>query len=143
MVKPTRMGNGPFAKAGNRLPIGVDPASVHQRVTLLEHALERMIVIPGLNRPIGIDVMLGLLPVGGSFIGAAFGGYMIWEARNLGMGKGAMARMAGNVGFDWLIGLVPGLGIIPDYFFRANTRNLRIIRKFLDKHHPGTMIVEG
>ncbi|UUL83855.1 DUF4112 domain-containing protein [Sphingomonas qomolangmaensis] len=137
------MGTGPFAKAGNRLPIGSDAASVRQRVEVLEQALERMFVIPGINRPVGIDTLLGLLPVGGSFIGAAFGGYMIWEARNLGMGKGAMARMAGNVGLDWLFGLIPGIGIIPDFFFRSNTRNLRIIRKHLDKHHPSTVVVEG
>ncbi|WP_052134731.1 DUF4112 domain-containing protein [Sphingomonas sp. 37zxx] len=137
------MKSGPFAKMGGNLPIGVDAASVRQRVEVLEQALERMFVIPGINRPIGIDAMLGLLPVGGSFIGAAFGAYMIWEARNLGMGKLAMTRMAGNVGVDWLFGLVPGIGIIPDFFFRSNTRNLRIIRKHLDKHHPATVVIQG
>jgi hypothetical protein len=109
----------------------------------MEHMLERVFVIPGLNRPVGVDVMLGLLPVGGSFVGAAFGGYMIWEARNLKMGKLAMSRMAGNVALDWALGLIPGVGIVPDFFFRSNTRNLKIILRHLDKHHPATVTIEG
>ncbi|GAA0733488.1 DUF4112 domain-containing protein [Sphingomonas japonica] len=143
MAKPSRINPETFARIADQLPIAKDAASVRQRVELLERLLERSLVIPGINRPIGLDVLLGLLPVGGSFVGAAFGGYMVWEARNLGMSKGAMARMAGNVGFDWLLGLIPGIGIIPDFFFRSNTRNLRIIRRHLDKHHPATVTLEG
>ena len=45
--------------------------------------------------------------------------------------------MAGNVGVDWLLGLIPCVGAIPDFFFRSNTRNLRIIKRHLDKHHAG------
>ncbi len=96
-----------------------------------------------LTSPVGLDVILDLIPVAGSFVGAAAGAYMLWEARNLGMSKLAMARMAGNVGVDWALGLIPGIGIIPDFFFRSNTRNLRIIRRHLDKHHPATVTVEG
>jgi hypothetical protein len=51
--------------------------------------------------------------------------------------------MMGNVGFDALIGLVPLVGDAADFFFRSNTRNLRIIRRHLDRHHPGTATVEG
>jgi hypothetical protein len=58
------------------------------------------------------------------------------------MSKTAIARMAGNVGFDWLLGMIPWVGAIPDFFFRSNTRNLRIIRKHLDKHHPATVTVD-
>lgn len=135
----TRIDPGIFDK----LPIRNDPSSIRRRVEALEKLLERVVVVPGLNRPVGLDAMLGLLPVGGSFIGAAFGAYMIWEARNLHMSKTAMARMAGNVGVDWFLGLIPGIGIVPDFFFRSNTRNLRIIRRHLDKHHPGTVTLDG
>ncbi len=45
--------------------------------------------------------------------------------------------MAGNVGFDWLLGLIPWVGAIPDFFFRSNTRNLKMIKRHLDKHHAG------
>jgi hypothetical protein len=59
------------------------------------------------------------------------------------MSKTQMARMGGNVGIDWLLGLIPVIGIIPDFFFRSNTRNLRIIKRHLDKHHPGTRTIDA
>jgi hypothetical protein len=59
------------------------------------------------------------------------------------MSKWQMTRMAGNVGFDFLLGLIPWVGAIPDFFFRSNTRNLRIIKRHLDKHHAGTAVIEG
>ena len=67
----------------------------------------------------------------------------MWEARNLGMSKWQISRMAGNVGVDWLLGLIPLVGAIPDFFFRSNTRNLRMIKRHLDKHHASSAIVEG
>ena len=123
--------------------LGTDPASVRQRVEAMEKILERMFVIPGLNRPIGLDVILDLIPGVGDIAGAALGSYMVWEARNLGMSKWQMGRMAGNVGIDFLLGLIPFVGAVPDFFFRSNTRNLKIIKRHLDKHHAATATVEG
>lgn len=105
--------------------------------------MERLFVVPGLNRPVGLDVILDVVPLVGNVAAAALGAYVVWEARNLGMSKSQMTRMAGNVGVDWLLGLIPWIGAIPDYFFRSNTRNLRIIKKHLDKHHPHTATVEA
>jgi hypothetical protein len=132
----------PQSRRGN-LPIGTDPRSVRRRVEALEKVLERMFVIPGINRPIGLDVILDLVPFAGGLVATGLGSYMVWEARNLGMSKFQMARMAGNIGVDLLLGAIPWVGAIPDFFFRSNTRNLRIIKRHLDKHHPGTRIVEG
>ena len=126
-----------------RVRLGSDPASVRRRVEGMERLLERIIVIPGLNRPVGLDVILDLVPIAGSTAGAALGAYMAWEARNLGMSKWQVARMAGNVGFDWLLGLIPWVGAIPDLFFRSNSRNLKIIKRHLDKHHAATATVEA
>jgi hypothetical protein len=112
------------------------PESVRQRVEALERVMERLFVIPGLNRQIGLDVILDLVPVVGSTAAAAIGGYLLWEARNLGLSKWQMARMSGNIGVDWLLGLIPWVGAVPDLFFRSNSRNLRIIKRHLDKHHP-------
>lgn len=123
--------------------LGNDPASVRQRVEALEKIMERLVVIPGTNRGIGIDVLLNLVPFAGSTAGALIGAYMAWEARNLGMSKWQMTRMAGNVGVDWALGLIPWIGAIPDFLFRSNTRNLRIIKRHLDKHHPASATVEG
>ena len=122
---------------------GTDPQSVRQRVEAMEKILERLFVIPGINRPVGLDVILDLVPVVGDIAAAALGAYIVWEARNLKMSRWQIACMAGNVGFDWLLGLIPWVGAIPDYFFRSNTRNLKMIKRHLDKHHPGTRTIEG
>ena len=123
-------------------PLDREPASVRQRVEAMEQLLERMFVIPGLNKPVGLDVLLDLIPGVGTVSAAALGSYIAWEARNLGMSKWTMARMAGNIGFDMLLGAIPFVGAVPDFFFRSNTRNLRIIKRHLDKHHPHTRVVE-
>jgi hypothetical protein len=130
----------------DRLPfpsIGTDAQSVRQRVEAMEKVLERLVVIPGINKPVGLDVILDVVPVIGDIAAAALGAYIVWEARNLGMSKWQISRMAGNVGVDWLLGLIPFVGAIPDFFFRSNTRNLKIIKRHLDKHHPGTRTIDA
>ena len=121
---------------------GTDPQSVRRRLEALERVLERMVVIPGINKPVGLDVILDFVPIAGDIAGAALGSYMVWEARNLGMSKWQMSRMAGNVGVDFLLGLIPWIGAIPDFLFRSNTRNLRIVKRHLDKHHPETATLD-
>ena len=124
-------------------PLGSDPQSVRQRVEAMERILERLFVIPGTKQKVGLDVILDLIPVVGDIAAAALGAYIVWEAKNLGMSKTQIARMAGNVGVDWVLGLIPWVGAIPDFFFRSNTRNLRIIKRHLDKHYAGTAVIEG
>lgn len=109
----------------------------------MEKVLERMFTLPGTKRQFGLDVLLDIIPVGGSAVAAAMGSWLAWEARNLGMPKSALIRMGGNIGVDFVLGAIPLIGAIPDFFFRSNTRNLRMIKRYLDKHHPETMIVEG
>ena len=122
--------------------LGSDPHSVRQRIEAMEKVLERMFVIPGINKPVGLDVILDLVPGIGTISAAALGSYIAWEARNLGMSKWQIARMGGNIGFDMLLGLIPWIGAIPDLFFQSNTRNLRIIKRHLDKHHPHTKTID-
>lgn len=131
-----------WSAAVKNLPLGKDPASVRRRIEAMEHLLERSLTVPGTRFPIGLDVVLDLVPGIGTTIAAAMGAYMAWEARNLGMSKTQIARMAGNVGFDWVLGLIPWVGAIPDLFFRSNSRNLKIIKKHLDKHHPSTATID-
>lgn len=124
-------------------PLATDPTSVRQRLEALERVMERLVVVPGLNRPVGLDALLSLVPVVGSTAGAAVGAYLAWEARNLGMSKWHLARMGGNITLDWALGAIPVIGAVPDFFFRSNTRNLRIIKRHLDRHHPAGATVEG
>jgi uncharacterized protein DUF4112 len=130
-------------KTFGALPVGTDPASVRRRIEAMEHVLERMFIVPGINQPVGLDVLLDVIPVAGDLIATALGAWIVWEARNLGMSKWQLARMAGNVGIDTLLGAIPWIGAVPDFFFRSNTLNLRMIRRYLDKHHPGTRTIEG
>ena len=132
-------------RPGDRQPfpgLGTDPQSVRRRVEALERLMERLFVVPGINRPVGLDVILDLVPVAGSTAAAVIGAYLAWESRNLGMSKWHLTRMAGNITVDWLFGLIPWVGAIPDLFFRSNSRNLRIIKRHLDKHHAGTATID-
>ena len=122
---------------------GRDPASVRRRIEAMEAMLEGMFVIPGTNRRVGLDSLVGLIPVVGDIATAAMGAWIVWEARNLGMPKWQLTRMAANVGFDTLVGAIPFAGDVFDFLFKSNTKNLRIIRKHLDKHHPSTVTIEG
>lgn len=132
---------GPMAM-GFEFPTGTDPHSVRRRIEAMEMLLERSFRIPGVNVPIGLDAIAGLIPVVGDFVAAAMGAYIVWEARNLDMPRWKLWRMAGNVVFDTAIGAVPVAGDAFDFFFRSNTRNLRIVKKHLDKHHPASRIIE-
>jgi hypothetical protein len=123
--------------------MGSDPQSIRRRVEAMEHLLEKAIVIPGTNKRIGLDVILDVVPVAGDVAAAALGSYMLWEARNLGMSKWQIGRMAGNVGVDFLLGLIPWVGAIPDFFFRSNTRNLKIIKRHLDRNHPAAVTLDA
>lgn len=122
---------------------GRDPASVRRRIEAMEGLLEGLFVIPGTKRRVGLDSLVGLIPVVGDIATAAMGAWILWEARNLGMSKWQLTRMAANVGVDTLVGAIPFAGDLFDFAFKSNTRNLRIIRKHMDKHHPSTVIVEG
>jgi len=141
MTKVTRMAPAGAEKFMESLPLGRDPASVRRRIEAMEKLLERALVIPGLKQPIGLDAILGLVPVGGDVVAALMGLYIVWEARNLNMPRSTMLRMIGNVGFDWALGLVPVIGDAADFFFRSNSRNLRLIRRHLDRHHPATATI--
>jgi len=128
---------------GFEIPTGTDAVSVRKRIEAMEVLLERSFVIPGTNYPIGLDSIVGLVPVVGDFITAAMGAYIVWEARNLGLPKWKLWRMAGNIAFDTAVGAVPVVGDAFDLAFRSNSRNLKIVRKHLDKHHPHTRVIEG
>ena len=119
------------------LPAGYrDPAGVRRRLDRMEYLLERAVRIPGTSKRLGLDVILDFIPVGGSVVAAGMGAWLAWEARNLGVSRGTVVKMGANIGFDMLLGAIPIVGAIPDYFFRSNTRNMKLIRRWLDEHHP-------
>jgi hypothetical protein len=130
--------------AAEYLPgLGRDPASVRRRIDHAERLLEGLVTIPLINRKVGLDVLLDVVPGVGPLAATAMGGWIVWEARNLGMSKWQLARMAGNVGIDLALSAIPWLGAIPDFFFRSNSRNLRMVHRHLDRHHPALATIDG
>lgn len=138
--RPRPVTPGPVAFV---LPTGTDAASVRARVVAMEKLLERSFVIPGVNMPVGLDALIGLVPILGDIVTTAMGAYIVWEARNLGLPKWKLARMGLNVLFDAAIGAIPLVGDAADLVFRSNTKNLKIILRHIDKHHPEARVIEG
>ena len=110
------------------------------RITALAKLLDNAFLIPGLNRRVGLDAVIGLVPGVGDVISAALASYIIWEARQLGLPRWKIARMVGNLAFDTAIGAIPVAGDVFDLFFKANQRNLRIINEHLKR---GPYEIEG
>ena len=109
---------------GIELPLGNDPQSVRRRIEAMETLLERSFRIPGINYPVGLDSIAGLVPVVGDVVTAAMGAYIVWEGRNLGMPRWKLWRMAGNVAFDTAIGAIPIAGDAFDLLFRQVQRRM-------------------
>ena len=116
--------------------LGTAPADILQRIEWMERLLEGAFVIPGTNRRVGLDAIIGLLPVAGDVVTAAMGAWIVFEARLLGVPKWKLARMGANVAFDFAIGAVPVVGDALDFLFRSNSINLKIIRRHIARHHP-------
>jgi hypothetical protein len=102
-----------------------------ERVENLSRLLDVAYGIPGTKLRFGLDALLGLVPIAGDVASAALSAYLIYEARRLGLPRTAIARMIGNVAFDAVLGAVPLFGDIFDVFWRANIRNVRILRRHL------------
>jgi hypothetical protein len=128
---------------GIDIPMGRSPGEVRRRMEAMEKLLERSVTVPGTRIGVGLDAVLGVITVIGDAIAAALGAYLLWEARNLGLPKWKLWRMAGNIAFDAAVGAVPVAGDIFDFAFRSNSRNLKLVKRHLDKHHPETRVIEG
>jgi hypothetical protein len=119
---------------GQRNPFG--NLTREQRIARLE-ALAKLLdvafVLPGTNIRYGIDGLIGLIPIVGDIITTAISLWLVREARALGAPWYLTARMLGNVAVDGVVGMVPLAGDAFDVMFRANMRNVRLLRRWLDK----------
>lgn len=116
-------------------PAGVLDAAeierIERRLDRLATTLDSAFVIPFTRIRFGLDAILGLVPAAGDLVGAGLSGYLILEARRLGAPPAMLARMAGNVALDTVVGAVPIAGSVFDVFFKANRRNVAILREHL------------
>ena len=97
-----------------------------QRVT---HLLDELVPIPGTNQRVGLDPVIGLIPIVGDVTAAAVGGWVILEAARFGVPRWALGRMVVNLVVDLAIGLIPFLGDLFDIVSRSNSANLGIFRR--------------
>jgi hypothetical protein len=102
-----------------------------RRLERLAVLLDSAIVIPGTNFRIGIDPLLGLFPGGGDVVGAALSGYIVYESWRLGVPAAGLLRMVANVIADTALGAVPVAGDVFDAYWKANLRNIAILRGHL------------
>jgi hypothetical protein len=85
--------------------------------------------IPGTNIRFGLDSVVGLIPGIGDAIGGIVSSYIIWRAQRMGASNWVLLRMTGNMLFDSALGIIPVVGDIFDLKFRANRRNLELLRR--------------
>ena len=131
---------------------GVQPyvASAQQsleRLEALAKLMDSSFLVPGTNVRMGLDGLIGLVPVVGDLVSGAISSYLIWEARRLGASRWVIGRMAANTLIDTTIGAIPIVGDAFDVMFRTNIRNLALLRKHLARKGvvaPGSgTVIEG
>jgi hypothetical protein len=115
------------------------PATPKDHDALLAH-LERLADlldsrwrIPGTRIPIGIDGIASIFPVVGDSATGVVAAYLVFQAARFGVPKSVLLRMAGNVGLDWAVGSIPVLGTVFDIGFKANRRNMNLLRRHLER----------
>jgi len=112
------------------------PLNREQRLKRLEaiaKLLDVAFILPGTKIRYGIDGIIGLIPVVGDVIATGLSLWLVREARALGAPWHVTARMLGNVAFQGIVGTVPVAGDAIDVLFRANMRNAKLLRDWLDR----------
>ena len=91
----------------------------------------------------GIDPLLNFLPIGGSTIGLLLAMYIVWIAYREGVPVWTLQKMVVYVAADFIVGLIPFIGWLGDFFVRANLRNLKLLHDYVDgKPLEGKIIAE-
>jgi hypothetical protein len=104
------------------------------RIEAVSRLMDDLFEIPGTNVRVGLDAVIGLVPVVGDLLSQVVSSYIIWEARQLGVSRFTMSRMIANSAIDTLVGIVPFAGDAFDVAFRANRKNLALLKGHLAKN---------
>ncbi len=122
------------------IPSSVDEAAL-RRMEVVAHALDESVQVPGTNASVGLDPILGVVPVVGDLVSAGLSLYIVVEAANLGISYTTLLRMIANIAIDTVGGSVPYLGTLFDSFWKANIRNVEAVLD--DLAEPATENSEG
>ena len=129
----------------------ITPGGFEESMARLEavgRLMDGAFVLPGTNIRLGLDAVIGLVPVAGDVISGLVSSYLIWEAKRLGASKILLARMAGNVAIDTVVGAIPFAGDIFDVAYRSNMKNIALLKRHVAKNGlggangPGTIEVD-
>ena len=99
------------------------------RLKLLSERLDNSIKIPGTNQKIGIDAIIGLIPILGDFIGVIFSTYIMYSGIKMGVSSKIVKKMATNLAIEFIIGSIPIIGDIFDALWKANKKNVELIEE--------------
>jgi hypothetical protein len=103
------------------------------RLDALATLLDTAFILPGTNIRFGFDALIGLIPAVGDALTTLMSLYIVREAYHLGAPAHLIMRMLGNVALDGVVGAVPLVGDAFDVVWRANRRNMALLRNWLDR----------
>lgn len=104
-----------------------------RRIALIAKLTDTAVPIPGTDVKLGLDAVVGAVPLAGDLVMAGVSAVLIHDAWRLGVPREAIARMAANAAMDAAIGAVPFIGDLFDLVYRANERNLHIVEAHLGR----------
>ena len=107
--------------------------AILERLDRFSRFTDSSIGIPFTRFKIGAEAVIGLVPVLGDIVGLALSGYVLIEAQRAGASKDVKLRMLRNMGIDFVGGLLPVVGDVFDAIYKANTRNTRLLRGYLEE----------
>jgi hypothetical protein len=103
--------------------------AAERRIGRVTHALDELVAVPGTPVRVGLDPIVGLIPVVGDVVSGIVGAWVIGEAARFGVPRIVLGRMVVNLAVDVAIGAIPLLGDLYDVAFRSNSRNLALFRR--------------
>ena len=100
--------------------------------------MDAQFTVPGTNFKFGLDGIIGLIPGAGDISTFAVSAYLLTIMARNGASGYVMARMVLNVVVDAVVGMIPILGDLFDIAFKANMRNLKLMKEhYVEGRHKG------
>ena len=109
------------------------------RLKRLSHNLDEAITIPGTNRKIGFDPLIGLIPGGGDLIGGIISIYIMHAGIRMGVPRGVIIQMFINVALEFVIGCIPIVGDFFDAMWKSNQKNVKLIENSVGSEEKNTI----